>query len=490
MQRIILLSITSLTLIGFLSSCKVGPEYQRPEIDFSEQKLFVVENLEENLGAKENQKNSKDISLWWKRIEDPTLDKYVDQLLKDNLSIKAAAQRIIQSQENVKIQQGGLFPTLSVAGSGGRNFFQNPFQGQGAAVNNYSADLKTSWEIDLFGKIRKSIESKSAEFEATKFDKIALEQSLIAQLVKLRISIAINNALVDLAKSNIDNQKRIYDLVKYRYDVGAKSSSLLDVYLAENSYNSVKSDIHIHERILLESLYKFDILLGKPPGSTKIDSKSFPLIAPPNDVNLCFPASLIDRRPDIRSSELKLISSNADIGIAIADLYPDLSISGSVGLNSNSLNNFFSSQNLVESLIGNITNKIFQGGALKANIKLKESRAKELAFDYSQDILQAFFEVENALANEREITLEIAKKQKSVNALQKAEKISYSYYSQGIESLQSYLEVQLRRYKSEQNLLNSDENKWNNRIDLYLALGGDWFDEENNIESCAQKSSN
>ncbi|MFT6333260.1 MAG: outer membrane protein TolC, partial [Lentimonas sp.] len=185
----------------------------------------------------------------------------------------------------------------------------------------------------------------------------------------------------------------------------------------------------------------------------------------------------------------KLISSTADIGIAIADLYPNLNIVGSIGLSSNSGADFFNANNMVGSLLGNITNKIFQGGALKANIKLKKSRAKELAFEYSQDILQAFLEVETALRNEQEISLELGNKQKSVNALQKAEKISYSHYNEGIESLQEYLETQLKRYKSEQNLLRVQQQKWNNRINLYLALGGDWFEEKNNIDSC-QKPTN
>ncbi|MFT6333153.1 MAG: outer membrane protein TolC, partial [Lentimonas sp.] len=261
MRKIIILSITSLALLGVLGSCKKGPEYQRPKIDFSNQQLFS--------NVDENQENENDISFWWQRIEDPTLDKYVDQLLKDNLSIKASAQRIVQSREAVKIEQGGLFPSLSIDGDGGRKFTTN--SGSRNYSNNYSATLNTTWEVDLFGKIKKSIAGKSAEFEATKFDKLALEQSLISQLVKLRISIAIDNSLLDLAKSNSENQKKIYNLVKYRYDIGAKDTNLLDVYLAQDSYNSIKADVHIHARDLFNSLYKFDILLGKTPGSTKVD---------------------------------------------------------------------------------------------------------------------------------------------------------------------------------------------------------------------------
>lgn len=462
-----------LMLAVFLTSCAVGPDYKRTATQISADQPFLNDLGEDNVEVYA-------ISRWWERIDDPLLTSYVNELLDENLSLKQASERVIQAQERVNIEAGSFFPTLGAGVDASRSFssFNNGIGALGGRnyVISYTADLNTSWQVDLFGRIRRSVESADAAFQASIYDQQALTHSLIAELLNRRVAIAVNQRRLELARQNATNRKKTYDLVDNRYNLGVSGSSAVDVFLAEENFQSVQSDVHEFERLLANEIYSLDVLLGQLPGTTSPTSSEFPLLPPPLQKPICLPADLIDRRPDLRASELRLAASTADVGVAVADLYPGLSLGGNIGFTGNDLDNLFSADQLAGSLLGSITSRLFEGGRLRANIRLRESVAREQAALYADNILNAVREVESALKAERELEQELISLEKSVVALKKAEEISRERYLQGILSLQNFLDTQQRRYNIEQSLLGVQQQKWNARISLYLALGGDWFD--------------
>ena len=468
-----------MTCLVSLSACAVGPDYERESLDLRLNSEFI------------NTSNVSDpahsISKWWTRIDDTLLNSYVDSLLMENLALQQAAERVIQAQERVRIERGSLAPSLGSDVSASRSFSSvssglSSSSGR-AYTTSYGADLSVSWTLDLFGKIRRSVESSEARFEASQFDHQALTHALIAELVQRRIAIAINYTRLQLANQNVENRQDTYELVHNRYNLGVQGTNAADVFLAEENYESVKSDIHEFERLLAEEIYQFDVLLGQMPGTTSPLASDFPLLPAPLDVPVCVPASLIDRRPDLRASELRLEAATADIGVAIADLYPSLNLGGSIGFSGEDLDDLLRADQLAGSILGSITTRLFEGGRLRANIRLQESVAREQAAVYAENILNAVREVETALKAEKELEQEIFSLEKSVLALENAEEISKERYLRGILPLQSYLDTQQRRYNIEQSYLTAQQQKWNSRISLYLALGGDWFDDISSIEN-------
>lgn len=483
--------ISVLLPASLLTACAVGPDYARPGNSAALHKQY--------LNADDAVYDGQPISRWWTRLEDPLIHDYVDQLLDQNLELKQAAERVIQARQNVRIAGADLFPTLGAEAGGRRGFTPGQsFEASGQNIQSglpsleqdrryntsYDASLNTSWELDLFGRIRRARESASAVFEAARYDNQALTHSLIAELFNRRVAIATNAALLDLARQNLDNRKAFYELVKRRYNLGTGASNAANVYLAEQTYKDVQGDVNLYSRLLAEERYRFDVLLGLLPGTTQGQAEDFPVLPPPRDIAVCLPADLLDRRPDLRASELRVKAANADIGVAIANLYPNVSLGGTLGFTGDTTNDLFTAQNLAGSLLASITARIFEGGRLRANIALQESEAREHAAAYAENVLNAIREVESALKAEQELQSEWEAQNASIKALKKAESISKGRYERGIESLQNYLDTRQSLYIRQQALYSKQQELWNTRIALLLALGGDWLEPETKTLDC------
>ena len=470
LAKIFLLSLISLTF-----SCAVGPDFKKPKTGIYKKDKFLNSSI----------KNIKkyEMSRWWVRLEDPLLNNYVNRLLAQNLDILAGAQRLVQANENVRMQTGSYFPAIGLANSGTRsvspgNVIVPSLPPKSIYQTIYRSQVTASWSLDLFGRLRRLSENAKSEYVASRYDQEALKHSLIAQLVSAKIAVSTNKKLVQLARKISENRRKSYDLIKLRYDLGAKNTLISDVYLAKESLASAKTDLAKYELKLAQESYKLDVLLGFKPGTIdpfKIDFKSPP---PPLDVVTCLPIDLLDRRPDLKSSEFRIKAANANIGVAIADLYPDITLSGAFGVSGNTTNNIFDSNQIAGSFAGNVAMKIFEGGRLRANIKLQKAKAKELALNYSKQVLDAIREVEEGLKSENEIGKELNNSEIAAKSMEIAKDTSKKRYELGAENLKNYLDIEQKSYQASQNLLLTQEKKWNARISLILSLGGDWFGEK------------
>ncbi len=465
-------------LLGLLSSCAVGPDYERQQGVVATSTGFINQSLE-------NADSEVNVTQWWQRLEDPLLDEYVNTLLKQNLALDEAAARVLQAQERFRIQTGNEYPSLNLNTSATRNFAPLQIPGLGTDGERFYAtslttELAVSWQLDLFGRIRRSVESSASQLEAAQYDYESLTQILIAELLNRRVAIATNQKLLELAELNGINRKRLYDLLQQRYDLGTAGVRLDDLLLTEENYTTVLADIRSFERLLAEESYRLDVLLGQLPGTTDFRNTEFPLMPTPIRLPNVLPVSLLDRRPDLKASEARLRAATADVGVALADLYPHLSLGASIGYTGERLNDFIGPDRLTGAILGNLTTRLFEGGALRANIRLQEAEVEEITKRYASEILDAVREVETALMAEKELKEEVAYLERSILALRQAETISEDRYRQGIQSLREFLDVQQRRYVVEQNFVRRQQQMWNNRISLYLALGGDWLGDEAN----------
>ena len=455
-----------LAWVLLIASCAVGPDYQVPEHNPTTDSPFL------NADPEMDSTISPEIA-WWEQIEDATLQSYVETLLKDNLELKEISERIFQANERRIIQSGNYYPSLGSNLRGSRSAQRFDINNQRFYVNRFDTDLSVSWQLDLFGKIKRSVESAEATLQATEAERDALIHSLIADLANRRIGISINARLLELARENATNQKILYELIQRRYNLGAHNTAMADVHLAEENYARVQSEIPGFERLLSNELYQLDVLLGKRPGYTnRTTAASFPLITEPPAIPDVIPLNLLDRRPDLRASELRVRAANADIGVAIADLYPSLNLSAGIGFSSSVVEDLLDPDQMVGSLVGSIVQRFFEGGALRATIRLQESEMRELALNYSNAILNAIREVETALKADRELSYQLNYESQTVDALKAAEAIAETRYQQGLQTLQSFLETRQRRYQAEQSWLRTQQLRWNTRISLYLALGG------------------
>lgn len=463
-----------------VTACTAGPDFGFGKLSFLSEEAYINQKSD-----KEEEHNT--MAEWWTRIGDSTFDVYVDQLLSENLALKQSYERIVQAKQNIRLAKADYYPTIGVDSGAGRSFANSALTDSREYSDSYNFDLTSSWQLDLFGRIKRETESAQANFSATLYDQEALKQSLVADLLRRRVAIAVNQKLLSLARGSVRNRDRFFKLVKQRYDLGAGSTTIGDVYLADENLTSAKTDIYEFERLLSEEMYQFDTLLGQAPGTTLLSDNKFPILAPPIDIKTCLPAALLDRRPDLKASKLRAKAANADIGVAVADLYPSLSLSGLLGFSSDNDGDIFSAQSFRGSLLSQVTARIFEGGRLRANIALQESEARELLLVYSEDILEALREVETSLGAEKDLRRQIKNQKLSVSSLKKAERFSKERYESGIETLQNFLDTQQRRYSAEQALYRLQQTLWNTRISLYLALGGDWFDDSNKSINCESK---
>ncbi len=460
----------SVVTVSLLAGCAVGPTPARPELSAPPPEQFVNAPAEPALAA-------PGMTRWWTQIDDPAFAAMVDTLLAANLSLQEATERVTQAEERLNITTGGNLPAASLSADA-RRAFTTTANGDRVYNEAYGADLNVSWTLDLFGSRRRGIEASTASYLSAAAEQEALSHTLIAELLNRRVAIAVNQRLLELAHDNAANRQLIADLVQRRYELGTNGATAADVYLARDNLASVQADVPLYQRQLTDELYRLDVLLGRTPGTTSIAAQSFPLLAPPAAPAPAVPAALLDRRPDLRAAELRARAATAQVGVAVADLYPKLTLGGALGVGGTDFDQLFSTDQLAGSVLASLTQRLFAGGALQANLRLQEAAARELAARYANTVLGALREVESALQTDRELARQLDAQTRSLEALRAAERLTEERYRNGIVTLRSFLDTQQRRYLTEQGWLRTQQARWNARIALYLALGGTWLEAE------------
>lgn len=466
-SKLLLMLLLFTTLIA---GCMVGPDYLRPKTaaDTDGGFYYAGEHIQD---INEIERADR----WWESFGDDITVELVKRALKNNYNLKAAAARVLQSQKVLDQASGTLWPQVSYDISRTKsktsvNF--GPFGRQSFYSKQYNHSISVIYTLDFFGKLRRMKRASWADFLASEANTKALINTTIATVVEARIDIAVLKRRIEIAENNIRSQKITLEIVERRYEQGRVGP--VDVRLARENLESSQSMLITLQLSLKRSLFALDVLLGQRPGTTKELPNTLAQLPNPEPVMIGLPGILLDRRPDVIAAEASLRAANERIGVSIAQLYPDLTITGSLGMTGDTSKNLLNDDFEIYNLVMQAAQPLFKGGQLFAKVGESEARFVELAANYSNTVLNALREVEDALVSEQMLQVQLKHVELRVQEALAAENLSRDRYQRGIEEILTVLDSERRRINSEDELAQLRGSIWTTRVNLYLALGGDW----------------
>lgn len=473
---ICLLAALAITLT--LAGCMLGPDYSRPDT--------AAETEGEYIQIPAGWADANDItsingtSPWWIRFADPTTTDLVRAAMENNTDLKAAAASVLESQALMAQTHGARLPDLSYGAGRGRAkiSFTSPLGDRASFFSTtYSQDLSISYITDLFGKLKRADRAAMADLLSVQAWRQALEHSVIASVIRTRVEVATQQRLLKIARDDIANRRQTLEIIERRYNSGLLSP--LDVHLAKENLAAAEALAPAIEQAVLLSGHSLDVLIGQRPATSNIPADLLSDLPDLSPVPLGMPAALLDRRPDVRSAELKLAAATERVGVSIAALYPDFTLTGSAGFRSDSFREIADHQGEVYSAIIALAAPIWKGGQLRAAVKASKARVQLNAANYAGTILNALREVEDALVRDEMLRRRLALLETRLTEARSAEELARERYFRGVEKILIVLETERRRRSAENELVITKGRMWNARIDLFLALGGDWKIKEN-----------
>lgn len=474
-------------LVLFLTGCAaVGPDYVPPEKITPEKfnaalsedqkaKLSLPETEQETDEAKTEfakQVTPAMLADWWNTLEDPLLTQLIEWAIRGNLDLQLAQSRLREERASRGIARSGLFPTIE----GGAAFARQKSSGQsgsGNEVNLYSSGFDASWEIDLFGGIRRSIESAQASVEARQEELNDTLVTLVAEVAINYIEIRAFQARLEAAVNNLESQDETLQIVQNRLDAGLTST--LSLEQAKYNLENTKSEIPTLQTGIEQGKNGLAVLLGEYPGTLAEALEQYQKIPTVSiEVAVGVPADLLRRRPDVRRAERELAAQTAQIGVATADLYPRLFLFGSVGLESISAASFFTGPAAAFQLGPQITWPVFNAGRIRQNINVQSEQQNQALIQYEASVLTAVKDVENALidfANEQVRRQALIK---STQSAKSAVSLSRELYTAGLTDFIGVLDAERALFSFQDQLAVSEGKVTSNLIRLYKSLGGGW----------------
>jgi len=453
----------------FICGCMVGPDYSRPKT--------LAETAQKYVYADGNSADVNDpnaINRWWQNFADDVTVELVNEALAGNFDLQAAAARVLQSEALLAEAAGGRFPQVDY--NFNRTRTKTSFNFGGGRFSNlsttFSQNISVSYIADLFGKLKRSQRAAWADLLASRANQQALVNAVISSVVNARISIATLQRSLEITRANTENWTRNLEIIERRYNRGLVGP--LDVRLARENLAASKSVEFTTELSLIKAENALDVLLSRRPGQTGRLPQTLGQLPDLRVVPVGVPAMLLDRRPDVSAAEMALQAASERIGVSIAQLYPDLTLSGSVGRSADRFGDIFKHETEIYSAVIRAAAPIFRGGQLKAEVKRRRAVYSELAANYAKVVLTAMCEVEDALANEMLLQSRLEALEVRFSEAVAAERLARERYLRGVGSLLIVLETERRRRSAELELNNIKGQIWSGRVELLLALGGDW----------------
>jgi multidrug efflux system outer membrane protein len=445
-----------------LSSCAVGPNYHRPALTPPDQ--YYVEQ------ATSEAQSLADLP-WWQLFDDPLLNDLIKQALQNGYDARTAAWRVEEARARYGIAQSAYFPQIDYAAGGGRQRAA-VLPGSPSQIGNVvSANVSFSWELDLWGRIRRLNESAKAQYLATEDARRGVLLSLVSDVATAYFQLReLDNELL-IAQRNRDAFQSTYDLFNRRLEEGAASA--LETSRALGALGAVAAAIPETERAIVAKENQLNFLLGRNPQPIPRTSPIAPL---PPAIPAGLPAQLLQRRPDVRQAEQLLVSANAAVGVAKADFFPTISLSGLYGGVSNDLSSLLSTGK-TWSIGAGLVGPLFQGGAILRGYQVSKAQWEEAKVQYEETVTTAFGDVSTALTDRMKLIETVKQKGVSVDAYREAVRYANVRYISGKSSYYEVLEAQLDLFPAENALAQSQRDQLLAVVNLYRALGGGWMAE-------------
>jgi NodT family efflux transporter outer membrane factor (OMF) lipoprotein len=445
-----------------VSGCAMlGPDYQEPDVPVETDWL---ETGDQRISSEQ----PVDPKWWRTAFQDPVLDQLVEAALQQNLTLRSAGLRVLQSQQQLAIAIGNQYPQQQQAtGSASKQ------REEGSTFEDYGLGLNLSWEVDFWGRFRRQVGSASAELDASIADYDGALVSLVSQVAQNYLLIRTTQARLKVARHNIKLQEESLRVSKAKFDAGEVSE--LDADQAETLLNNTLATVPSLETSLQQLKNSLAILLGKPPHDLNyLLGEQRPIPTTPAEIALGMPQDLIRQRPDIRAAERQLAAQSEQIGVAVTDLYPAFSIGGSIGTNAMDTGDLFNNDSKTWNLFGAFDWNILNYGRLKSNVRFQDALFQQLLVDYQDTILQAQGDVENSIVAYLKSHEQLASYKLAADASRRSVDVSTAQYQNGLVDFNTVIST-LNADAQQQDLLASTQGGVaTNLVQVYRALGGGW----------------
>jgi multidrug efflux system outer membrane protein len=462
-----------LVIVGALSGCaSVGPDYKRPAIRTTSQWRTPGEGI-----------GSVADLAWWQLFQDPVLRGLIETALVENTDLRLAVARVAEARAQLAVTRAAQFPQLDAQGSyTNQRFSQKSFpftalgsipgaNGLGAQQDFYRTSLDLTFELDLWGRLRRGTEAARADLLASAENTRTVLTTLISDVAQNYFDLLELDREADIDRRTLASRQASLELVRRRYEDGLTSE--LDVHRAEQELATAAAAVPDVERRIAQTENRLSVLLGRNPGPIArggaLDAQ-----APPPTVPAGLPSMLLERRPDVRQAEQKLISANAHIGEAKAAFFPRISLTGMFGLESASLSELFTGPARAWQVGPTVTFPIFHAGQLRGNLHAAEARREQALIQYQQTIQQAFRDVDDALVFRAKASDIRTHQETRVQAAGRALDIANRRYTNGLGTYLDVLDAQRQLFAAEIDLTGITRDQLTAVVQVYKALGGGW----------------
>ena len=457
-----------LVALIFAAGCTLGPEPERPVTAADVSDTYVHATDQEVVELPE-------VSPWWRTFGDETTTELVDLALENNTDLQAAVARVLEAEAGLRRAGGARLPQVGYGAGAGRQKMSFVLPGVGRREiysTTYSYDFNIAWQADLFGRLKRTQQASWAGLLSEEAAQEAVVHTVVAMVVRSRVQIAILERAVAITREITTSWGSTLKTVERRYRSGLADA--VELHLARENLASAQAAGVVIEGELERARLVLDVLVGRRPGSGTKLADTLPELPALDPVPLGLPAELLDRRPDLRQAEMRLAAATYGVGAAIANLYPDLSLTASAGVRSDTLTDITSIDGLVYNAVANLVGPLFTGGQRRADVDAARARSDQAIANYAGAVLQALREVEDALVlgDTSERNLDFTRER--VFEARAADRLAKQRYQRGVSSMLTVLETERRLRLAEQAIINATADVWNARIDLFLALGGDW----------------
>lgn len=457
--------VSSIFCCGLLVGCAVGPKYHRPAV----QSPTVFRDVAADSQQQAQAASYADLP-WWQVFQDPKLQEIIRMALKQNYDLQLATERINAARAQVTITRSSLFPQVAANAN---------FNGGKDAATRFKYNFLTlvgdaAFQLDLFGRVRRATEAARAELLATEDARQTVILTLISDLATDYFTLLQLDLQLQITHQTVSTQTDSVKLTKLRLDRGVATK--LDVLQAQQVLDTANAQIPDLERAIAQEENAISILLGDYPhdiarGLTLVEQSLTPEVPPG------LPSSIIERRPDIREAEQILIASNAEIGVAKAQFFPQIALTGSGGGSfgrSSAFSSLVASQAGIWSYGAQVSQPIFTGGALRGNLRLAKSENQQALTIYREAIQRAFGEVSDALIGYEKLHEVRVRQQETVFDLEETVRISTLRYKGGTAAYLEVLDGQRSLYGAQLTLASARGDEYRSLVQLYKALGGGW----------------
>ncbi|WP_397377695.1 efflux transporter outer membrane subunit [Pseudomonas sp.] len=462
-------SIGLLTLSLLLSGCMLGPDYQRPALEAPAQ----FKQIEGWTLAKPGDELAR--GQWWQLYNDAELNALVERLNVSNQNLAASEAQFRQARALVQGARAAFMPTVSgsAGATRGSQASGSSTASSSGVTRSYDLSLNAAWELDVWGKLRRSLESSRAGFEASAADLAAVKLSLQTELVQNYLQLRVLDDQQRLLDATVAAYARSLKLTENQYNAGIVPRSDVSQALTQLKSTQAQAIDLKWQRAQLE--HAIAVLIGVPPSELSIAAREQLPTLP--EIPLAVPSQLLERRPDVAAAERRVMAANAEIGVAEAAWYPDLNISASGGYRGSSFANWIDLPNRVWSLGPQLALTLFDGGARQAERERSEAAYDQTVAQYRQAVLDSFREVEDALVQLRVLEEEAGVQQEALAAARESLRLIENQYRAGSVDFNSVVNVQATALNNERNTLSLLGTRLTTSVQLIAALGGGWQSE-------------